>query len=67
MARVALAQAPHRDWLAVRSASGLEPREVLERIAEVTQELTAAQARIFGERVVRRWSTTAYASSGGTN
>ena len=51
MVRVAGLKRRIATGLAVRSASGLEPREVLERIAEVTQELTAAQARIFGERV----------------
>ena len=37
--------------LAVRSASGLEPREVLERISEVSHQLTSLQAQVFLEQV----------------
>ncbi len=37
--------------LAVRSASGLEPREVLERISEVSQQLMSLQAQVFLEQV----------------
>jgi polyphosphate kinase len=33
--------------LAVRSASGLEPREVLEQVGEVAQQLMALQAQVF--------------------
>ncbi len=51
MVRVAGLKRRIATGLAVRSASGLEPREVLERIAEVSHELTTAQARIFGEGV----------------
>ncbi|MBK6886589.1 MAG: RNA degradosome polyphosphate kinase [Tetrasphaera sp.] len=51
MVRVAGLKRRIATGLAVRSASGLEPREVLERIAEVSHELTAAQARIFDEGV----------------
>ena len=37
--------------IAVRSASGLEPREVLEKISAVSAELLAAQSQIFHEQV----------------
>ncbi|MEO7235601.1 MAG: RNA degradosome polyphosphate kinase [Lapillicoccus sp.] len=37
--------------LAVRSASGLEPREVLERISEVSHQLMSLQAQVFLEQV----------------
>ncbi len=38
--------------LAVRAASGLMPREVLEQIWEVTAELTARHARLFGDELI---------------
>ena len=51
--------------LAVRSAAGLEPREVLEQIGEVAQKLVKLQAKVFLESVrpaladegitIRRW------------
>ncbi len=37
--------------LAVRSASGLEPREVLEAIGEVSQQLMGLQAKVFLDEV----------------
>ena len=51
--------------LAVRSAAGLEPREVLEQVGEVAQKLVKLQAKVFLESVrpaladegitIRRW------------
>ena len=51
MVRVAGLKRRIATGLAVRSASGLEPREVLDRIAEVSHDLLAAQALIFHDGV----------------
>src|SRR6478609_6348504 len=47
MVRVAGLKRRIATGLALRSASGLEPREVLEEISQVAHELMARQARIF--------------------
>ncbi|GAA1255438.1 RNA degradosome polyphosphate kinase [Janibacter melonis] len=51
MVRVAGLKRRIATGIAVRSASGLEPREVLEQISKVSHDLTAAHARIFEESV----------------
>ncbi|WP_431310593.1 RNA degradosome polyphosphate kinase [Mobilicoccus caccae] len=51
MVRVAGLKRRIATGLAVRSASGLEPRELLDRIYSTAQRLMATQARIFKEQV----------------
>ena len=51
MVRVAGLKRRIATGLAVRSASGLEPRELLDRIMSTAQGLMAAHARIFDEQV----------------
>ena len=51
MVRVAGLKRRIATGLAVRSASGLEPREVLEQIDEVAQQLMGRQAAVFLEQV----------------
>ena len=51
MVRVAGLKRRVATGLAVRSASGLEPREVLEEIALVAHDLMAAHTRLFEEEV----------------
>ena len=51
MVRVAGLKRRIATGIAVRSASGLEPREVLEELAEVSHELMDLQARVFREHV----------------
>ena len=51
MVRVAGLKRRIATGLAVRSASGLEPREVLEQISLVAHELTARHARVFDDQV----------------
>jgi len=51
MVRVAGLKRRVATGLAVRSASGLEPREVLEQISMVAHELTAMHARVFDDQV----------------
>ncbi|MDQ5840495.1 MAG: polyphosphate kinase 1, partial [Chloroflexota bacterium] len=51
MVRVAGLKRRIATGLAVRSASGLEPREVLEHISTVAHELMARQARVFEDEV----------------
>ncbi|GAA1885250.1 RNA degradosome polyphosphate kinase [Lapillicoccus jejuensis] len=51
MVRVAGLKRRIATGLAVRSAAGLEPREVLDRISEVAQQLTQLQSRVFSEQV----------------
>ncbi|WP_344067420.1 RNA degradosome polyphosphate kinase [Nostocoides vanveenii] len=51
MVRVAGLKRRIATGIAVRSASGLEPREVLEKISNVSAELLGAQARIFHDEV----------------
>ncbi len=51
MVRVAGLKRRIATGLAIRSASGLEPREVLERIGEVAQQLMGLQASVFREQV----------------
>jgi polyphosphate kinase len=51
MVRVAGLKRRIATGIAVRSASGLEPREVLEQIGLVAHELLALQARVFHEQV----------------
>ncbi|HET7474609.1 MAG TPA: RNA degradosome polyphosphate kinase [Dermatophilaceae bacterium] len=51
MVRVAGLKRRIATGLAVRSASGLEPREVLERISEVAHELMAMHAKVFEAHV----------------
>ena len=51
MVRVAGLKRRIATGLAVRSASGLEPREVLEQISEVAHELMAMHARVFEAHV----------------
>src|SRR6476659_852312 len=51
MVRVAGLKRRIATGLAVRSASGLEPREVLEQISLVAHELQAMQSAVFTERV----------------
>ncbi|MFL6152654.1 MAG: RNA degradosome polyphosphate kinase, partial [Ornithinibacter sp.] len=51
MVRVAGLKRRIATGIAVRSASGLEPREVLEQISLVAHELLAMQARVYGEQV----------------
>ncbi len=52
MVRVAGLKRRIATGLAVRSASGLEPREVLDRIVHVAQELMPRHARLLRERVL---------------
>src|SRR4051812_5124165 len=51
MVRVAGLKRRIATGIAVRSASGLEPREVLEQIATLSQELMARHARVFMDDV----------------
>ena len=51
MVRVAGLKRRIATGIAVRSASGLEPREVLEQISVVAHDLTRVQARIFEDEV----------------
>lgn len=51
MVRVAGLKRRIATGLAVRSASGLEPREVLEQVGEVAQQLMALQAQVFLEQL----------------
>lgn len=51
MVRVAGLKRRIATGLAIRSASGLEPREVLEEISRVAHELMGRQARIFTQDV----------------
>ena len=51
MVRVAGLKRRIATGIAVRSASGLEPREVLEQISLVAHELLSMQARVYGEQV----------------
>ncbi|MEI2779056.1 MAG: RNA degradosome polyphosphate kinase [Tetrasphaera sp.] len=51
MVRVAGLKRRIATGIAVRSASGLEPREVLDQISAVSHDLLARQARIFGDAV----------------
>ncbi len=51
MVRVAGLKRRVATGLAVRSASGLEPREVLEQISVFAHELTAMHARVFNDEV----------------
>ncbi len=51
MVRVAGLKRRIATGLAVRSASGLEPREVLEQVGEVAQQLMALQANVFLEQL----------------
>ena len=51
MVRVAGLKRRVATGLAVRSASGLEPREVLEQISMVAHELTTLHARVFDDQV----------------
>jgi polyphosphate kinase len=51
MVRVAGLKRRIATGLAVRSASGLEPREVLEQISLFAHELTATHARVFDDQV----------------
>jgi len=51
MVRVAGLKRRIATGLAVRSASGLEPREVLEQISEFAHELTAKHAHVFDDQV----------------
>ena len=51
MVRVAGLKRRIATGLAVRSASGLEPREVLEQISVVSHELLAMQARVYDDLV----------------
>ena len=52
MVRVAGLKRRIATGLAVRSASGLEPREVLEQISLVAQELQAMQSALYRDRVL---------------
>src|SRR5690349_15610940 len=66
MVRVAGLKRRDETGLAVRSADGLSPREQLARIAERSQQLSSAHARVFLDEVrpqldaegihIRRWS-----------
>ena len=51
MVRVAGLKRRIATGIAVRSASGLEPREVLEQISSVSHELMALHARVYAEQV----------------
>ncbi|MBO3704167.1 MAG: RNA degradosome polyphosphate kinase, partial [Candidatus Accumulibacter sp.] len=51
MVRVAGLKRRIATGIAVRSASGLEPREVLEKVSSVSTDLLAAQSRIFHDHV----------------
>ncbi len=51
MVRVAGLKRRIATGIAVRSASGLEPREVLEQISHVGHELMTMQARVYSEQV----------------
>ncbi len=51
MVRVAGLKRRIATGIAVRSASGLEPREVLEQISNVAHELMALHARVYAEQV----------------
>ncbi|QKE82728.1 RNA degradosome polyphosphate kinase [Arthrobacter sp. NEB 688] len=51
MVRVAGLKRRIATGIAVRSASGLEPREVLEQISLVAHELMTMQARVYAEQV----------------
>jgi len=51
MVRVAGLKRRIATGLAVRSASGLEPREVLEQVGEVAQQLMVLQAQVFVEQL----------------
>src|SRR5690606_23561084 len=51
MVRVAGLKRRIATGIALRSASGLEPREVLEHIAEVSHELMDLQAKVFHQQV----------------
>ena len=51
MVRVAGLKRRIATGIAVRSASGLEPREVLEQISLVAHELLSMQARVYGAQV----------------
>jgi polyphosphate kinase len=51
MVRVAGLKRRIATGIAVRSASGLEPREVLEQISRVGHELMGMQARVYAEQV----------------
>ncbi|HEU5241847.1 MAG TPA: RNA degradosome polyphosphate kinase, partial [Ornithinibacter sp.] len=51
MVRVAGLKRRIATGIAVRSASGLEPREVLEQISLVAHELLSMQARVYGQQV----------------
>lgn len=51
MVRVAGLKRRIATGIAVRSASGLEPREVLDQISHVAHELMSMQARVYGEQV----------------
>ena len=51
MVRVAGLKRRIATGIAVRSPSGLEPREVLEQIARIAHDLTLMQTRIFDESV----------------
>jgi polyphosphate kinase len=52
MVRVAGLKRRIATGIAVRSASGLEPRDVLEQIAEVSHELMDLQAAVFHQQVL---------------
>jgi len=51
MVRVAGLKRRIATGIAVRSASGLEPREVLEQISQVAHELMGMHARVYAEQV----------------
>ncbi|HSO65686.1 MAG TPA: RNA degradosome polyphosphate kinase [Ornithinibacter sp.] len=51
MVRVAGLKRRIATGIAVRSASGLEPREVLEQVSLVAHELLSMQARVYAEQV----------------
>jgi polyphosphate kinase len=51
MVRVAGLKRRIATGIAMRSASGLEPREVLEQVSVVAHELMALHARVYGEQV----------------
>ena len=51
MVRVAGLKRRIATGIAVRSASGLEPREVLEQISLVAHELLSMQAKVYGDQV----------------
>src|SRR6185503_12345282 len=51
MVRVAGLKRRIATGLAVRAASGLEPREVLEQVSQVAHDLMARHARVFHDKV----------------